>query len=56
MQDEETPRQLPERTGRHRCINCLADVSDEEYFRNDFFCDACASLDDSDDDEKRDDG
>lgn len=43
MQEEETPRQLQERTGRHRCINCLADVSDEEYFRNDFFCDPCAA-------------
>ena len=56
MQDEETPRQLQERTGRHKCINCLAEVSDEEYLRNDFFCDACATEIDSDDDEKRDEG
>jgi len=43
VQEDETPRQLNERTGRHRCINCLADVSDEEYFRNDFFCDVCSA-------------
>ena len=54
MQDDETPRQLPERTGCHKCIHCMAEVSDEEYFRNDFFCDVCASLDD--DDVQRDEG
>jgi len=43
VQEDDTPRQLNERTGRHRCINCLADVSDEEYFRNDFFCDDCSA-------------
>jgi hypothetical protein len=45
VQDEETPRQLQDRTGRHRCISCLADITAEEYFRNDFLCDQCASLD-----------
>jgi hypothetical protein len=40
--DEETPRQLAERTGRHYCIRCLAEVASDEYFANDFFCDRCA--------------
>jgi hypothetical protein len=53
VQDEETPRQLQERTGRHRCINCLADISDEEYFRNDFFCDTCAAQAAAADEEKK---
>ncbi|MGZ7031556.1 MAG: hypothetical protein ACXVIJ_06235 [Thermoanaerobaculia bacterium] len=45
MQDDETPRLLPERTGKHRCIVCLKDVAEEEYFRNDFLCDACVERD-----------
>lgn len=39
--DEETPRNLAERTGRHRCIRCLAEVVEDEYFANDQVCDAC---------------
>jgi hypothetical protein len=45
MHDEPMPRQLGERTGRHRCIRCLAEVDAEEYFRNDHICDPCASED-----------
>jgi rRNA maturation endonuclease Nob1 len=39
--DEPLPRNLPERTGRHRCIRCLAEVAEEEYFANDQVCDEC---------------
>ena len=42
MQDEPVPRNLPERTGRHYCIQCLAEVPADEYFGNDCLCDACA--------------
>jgi hypothetical protein len=47
--DEETPRNLPERTGRHRCIECLKDVEADEYLRNDHLCDACAEKKEEDD-------
>ncbi|MEO6325668.1 MAG: hypothetical protein ABIQ65_13685 [Thermoanaerobaculia bacterium] len=40
--DDEIARRLPERTGRHRCASCLAEVAIEEYFDGDFFCAACA--------------
>ena len=40
--EEETPRQLAERTGRHYCVRCLAEVAADEYFANDFCCDRCA--------------
>jgi hypothetical protein len=39
---DDPPRNLPERTGRHRCIRCLADVPADEYLRNDHLCNACA--------------
>ena len=45
MHDEPVPRELPERTGRHYCIRCMAFVSAEEYQRNDHICDACAADD-----------
>lgn len=45
MLDEPTPRDLQERTGRHRCIRCLADVELEEFLRNDHLCNACAESD-----------
>lgn len=45
MHDEPTPRQLSERTGRHYCIRCLAEVVAEEYLRNDHFCDPCSQQD-----------
>ena len=44
MQDE-TPRNLPERTGRHVCTQCLAVVRAEELFPNDHICDRCAVVD-----------
>jgi len=43
--DDETPRQLAERTGKHYCVRCLAEVADDVYLRNDFLCDACAERD-----------
>jgi hypothetical protein len=45
MLDEDPPRQLSERTGKHRCIRCLAEVTAEAYQRNDHVCDACAAAD-----------
>lgn len=42
---EPTPRQLPERTGKHLCVQCLASISLEEYLRNDHICDECAAKD-----------
>ena len=45
MHHEPTPRQLGERTGKHLCIRCLAEVDAEEYLRNDHICDACAQED-----------
>jgi len=44
MHDEPPPRKLKERTGRHLCIRCLAEVPAEEYFRNDQVCDRCAEI------------
>lgn len=44
MHGDETPRRLPERTGRHYCVACLAEVGAEEYFRNDHICDVCSSV------------
>ena len=41
MEDEETPRQL-ERTGKHYCVRCRAEVPSDEYFANDFLCNRCA--------------
>lgn len=45
MTDEGTPKQLGERTGRHLCITCLAEVPASVYLRNDHICDACAEKD-----------
>ena len=45
MDDEAPRRNLHERTGKHLCIRCMSEISAEEYFRNDFFCDACAAED-----------
>jgi uncharacterized protein CbrC (UPF0167 family) len=42
MNEEDPPRQLSERTGRHLCILCLADISAQEYFEGDFVCRKCA--------------
>lgn|GEM_PF-1531898 len=43
--DEELPRQRTERTGRHYCVKCLAEVPADEYLRNDHICDDCAAGD-----------
>jgi len=40
--DENTPRNLQPRTGKHKCIRCLAEVPEEVYFANDQVCDECA--------------
>ncbi len=45
MHDEPLPRQLGERTGKHYCVKCLAEVPAEEFFRNEQVCDACAAED-----------
>jgi hypothetical protein len=45
MHDDPPPRELPERTGKHLCVRCLAAVPADEYFRNDHICDACAAKD-----------
>ncbi|MEO8035818.1 MAG: hypothetical protein ABI837_15385, partial [Acidobacteriota bacterium] len=42
MLDDEIQRNLPERTGRHYCISCLAEVPADAFFRNDHLCDSCA--------------
>jgi hypothetical protein len=41
VQDEPTPRNLPEHTGKHYCVRCLQEVPADEYFGNDFLCDKC---------------
>lgn len=41
--DESTPRRLPERTGRHLCTRCLAEVAADDYFANDHLCAECAA-------------
>ncbi len=46
MHDEPTPRNLPERTGRHYCIQCLREVPADEYLRNDMLCDVCVEKED----------
>jgi hypothetical protein len=47
MHDDPTPRNLRERTGKHRCVTCLAEVPIEEYLRNDHICDDCAAADEA---------
>jgi hypothetical protein len=47
MQDEPTPRNLSERTGKHYCIQCLREVPADEYLRNDMLCDECALRDET---------
>jgi hypothetical protein len=42
--DDAPPRQLKERTEKHRCIKCLSEVPRDEYLRNDFLCDKCAEV------------
>jgi hypothetical protein len=46
---EDEPQQqlvnLPERTGKHFCVHCLAEVDGEVFMRNDHLCDACVGDD-----------
>jgi hypothetical protein len=41
--DEPLPRRMTERTGKHACIRCLAEIDPETLQRNDFLCDPCAA-------------
>jgi hypothetical protein len=41
-EEEGPPRLLPERTGRHFCINCLKQISATEYLEGDFVCRDCS--------------
>jgi hypothetical protein len=41
--DDAIPRNLNERTGKHRCTRCLAEVPAETFLLNDFLCDRCAA-------------
>ena len=43
MLDDFTKRNVNERTGKHLCIRCLAEVESEQYFRSDHLCDRCAA-------------
>jgi hypothetical protein len=43
--DDDLVRKRTERTGKHYCIKCLAEVPAEENFRNDHICDDCAAGD-----------
>lgn len=45
MTDEPVRRQLPERTGKHYCVRCLALVPADRWFVNDHICDECAEKD-----------
>ena len=43
--DDVTPRQLAERTGKHYCVRCLAEVGHDDYLANDHVCNQCAASD-----------
>lgn len=45
MNDQAPPRGLMERSGKHYCVRCLAEVPAEAYLRNDHICDDCAEHD-----------
>jgi hypothetical protein len=45
VHDDGPPRQLNERTGKHFCVRCLAEVPADEFQRNDHICDECAQSD-----------
>ena len=49
MHDEPPPRKLNERTGKHFCIRCLAEIPAEEFLANDHICQKCADEDASND-------
>jgi hypothetical protein len=41
MEPAAPPRKLTQRTEKHYCVKCLAEVPAEEYFNNDFLCNKC---------------
>lgn len=44
--DQQRPLPQPgERTGRHKCVQCLKEIPVDEYLKNDFVCNDCASKD-----------
>jgi hypothetical protein len=43
--EDQAPRKLGERTGKHFCVKCLAEVPADVYLRNDHICDDCARQD-----------
>ena len=47
VQDEQTTRNLQERTGRHYCVRCRVEVPADVYFANDFECDLCVETDEA---------
>ena len=56
MHDEPLPRKLNERSGKHLCTRCLAEVPAEKYFANDHICDKCAAEEATKDEGMRDEG
>lgn len=42
MNEQETPRNMHELTGRHYCVQCLARVNREIYLANHFLCASCS--------------
>ena len=40
---EKTTAAPGERTGKHKCVQCLREVPAEEYLANDFLCNECAA-------------
>ena len=45
--DAGPPKELKERTGVHKCVQCLRETPSDQYFSNDYYCDECASEDES---------
>ena len=43
MIQDEIPRNLRDRTGRHFCTLCLREIAVAEYLGNDFLCSTCAT-------------
>ncbi|HVT45722.1 MAG TPA: hypothetical protein VMT00_15185 [Thermoanaerobaculia bacterium] len=42
IDEDDVPRNLPQRTGIHLCIRCLREVGPDEYYGNDHVCFECA--------------
>ena len=45
MRDDGPSKQLKERTGKHYCVRCLAEVPADVYLANDHICAECAEGD-----------